>query len=165
MDRWQPLSELTLRISSPKDAAPKSTSEEPSNPQSPRSKQTPTFRADDYYSGVTASTETRAAAKKRSEASPLANLNTVVFSLESSIAISLLTGILAITYFLFFFSASTDAKPIFEDFLATKQGGISAGVALIFLTGFLVVAREVRKLQAAVRSRSEPKPDRKSIHS
>ena len=163
MDRWQPLSELTLRISAPRAAAPKPASEEPPSPQTAKPKQAPTFRADDYYPAVATRNDARAAAANQRKTSSLAALSKVVFSLESSIAVSLTVGTLAIVYFLFFFSASTDAKPIFESFLATKQGGIHAGVALIFLAGFLVVAREVRKLQVLVKSKPEPKSDRKSI--
>lgn len=161
MDRWQPLSELTLRISAPRPTTPKPEGEELPSPQPTRPKQTQTFRADDYY--PTARNDARAVAANRRKTSSLESLSKLVFSFESSIAVSLTVGALAILYFLFFFSPSTDVKPIFESFLATKQGGIHLGLALIFLTGFLVVAREVRKLQDLIKSKAEPKSDRKSI--
>jgi len=165
MDRWQPLSELTLRISAPKSAASKAPSPEGNAPEPAKPKQISNRVTDDFYPTLPPNTDLRPMPRKQSAGSQPNTLYRAVFSIEFSIGVSLVAGLLAISFFLFFFAASSDVKRIYDDFLATKQGGVLAGIALVLLSGFLAIAREVRKLQTVLKSKPEQKNARRPLDS
>ena len=160
MDKWQPLSELTLKISAPRSGSPKTPAEPSTLPQLPKQKSTSSARSEEYVPRITGN-ESRPPVRQPNAPSPFAPMTKVLFSLPFSIGFSLLTGILGAIYFLFFFSARSNEAATFQDYLATKQSGVWCGISMIVLSGLLAIAREVRTLQN--QSSSDQKSDRKSL--
>ncbi len=160
MDKWQPLSELTLKISAPRSNPPKTPTEPSPLPQLPKQKTASSTRSEEYAPRIVGN-ESRPPVRQPNAPSPFAPLTKVLFSLPFSIGASLLTGILGMIYFLFFFSARSNDQGMFQDYLATKQSGVWCGISMIVFSGLLAIAREVRALQT--HSRSDQKSDRKSL--
>ena len=150
MDKWQPLSELTLKISAPKGTAGRESAPEPATTQ-PKSRTLPNFRTEEYYPSVPYPTEPKAEApRKRSGAWRGWLQKTGSYSFWSGPCI--VAGVLMTGYFMFFFSVANDGKEINQSFLAMKQNGVTAGVGLILMGGLLVIAQHLAEIVSSLRN-------------
>ncbi len=165
MDKWQPLSELTLKISAPKTLAPKSAPLEPI-PSAPIRPKNPTpLVADEYVPSMVYPREQRAPVHE--EARPVKGHALKKLSVDFSVSsgICIVCGAMMTIYCLAFSGASTDGKEIRQDLMILKQNGVMAGVGLVLMGGLLIVAHQMAKILLALKAGASDKGDRKSPRS
>jgi hypothetical protein len=150
MDKWQPLAELTLKISAPKSQAPKAPPE-PSPTGSGRSRPSANFMAEER-----AALAYRREARPRSKpmfsglASRFSKGAVFNFSVLSGICITL--GGLITGYFLIVLPSSAEAKEAAQSLLMLKQTGVIAGMGLVLMGGLLIIARQITQVVVALKT-------------
>lgn len=165
MDKWQPLSELTLKISAPKMLAPKLPSSEPAPAPAVKQKSLAAPRSEEYSpSGL----YQRAQTVSPPEARPglFASLPTnLFFSFSFAIGFCIVVGAGVAAYSMFFISASADGKEVNQNLLVLKQNGVIAGMGLVLMGGLLIVARQLGEILSAMKSEGSTRGDQKKSHS
>jgi hypothetical protein len=148
MDKWQPLAELTLKISAPRPTSSKAAASEPASVGS-RSRMSPNLM------------EERAAMAYRREQRParkpiLAGVRFskgALFNFSAASGVCIAAGILLAGYFLFLLTeASPDGREPGQNSLLLKQTGVMAGMGLVLMGGLLIIARQLTQVLMAIKT-------------
>jgi hypothetical protein len=155
MDKWQPLSELTLKISAPKmpNARPAQPEAPPSQPPPSRSRAANPYQAaaDEYIPpAVYAQDQPRHKRELNGIFSKLLRQKKLsLFSFASGFCI--LLGAFVTVYFVTIPFPAIGIKDPEGAVAAVKQGGVIAGIGLMLFGGLVLIARQVTLLAEAVK--------------
>jgi hypothetical protein len=146
MEKWQPLSELTLKISAPKPTGSRMPATEPAPAAAQKQRPASNLRTEEYVPTVMLPTEQKPAPTKARRPSPFPAVQKLLFNFSYSIALCIITGLAISVYFMIFFSDSPDGKEATQSLLIAKQTGVISGLGLILMGGLLIVARQLNQL-------------------
>ena len=165
MDKWQPLSELTLKISAPRTLTPKSAPLEPT-PSAPIKPKNPApLVADEYVPSMIYPREQKAPVHEEVRPVKRDSLKKISVNFSVFSGICIVCGVIITFYCLAFSGASSDGKEIRQDLMILKQNGVLAGVGLVLMGGLLIVAHQMAKILLVLKAGALDKGDRKSPRS
>jgi hypothetical protein len=151
MDKWQPLSELTLKISAPRTNAPKSQGTEIPAPEAPaRAKHSSTFNPEDFAAALLSkqAEQVARATPARPRSNPLSKFKSLNPTILSGALIAL--GVVFAAYFTMIFPLwSIPAKDALHDIAIQKQTGVLAGVGLMITGSLLFVGQQIARLRSS----------------
>jgi hypothetical protein len=146
MEKWQPLSELTLKISAPKVTAPRMPAPEPAATLPQKQRPTSNLRTEEYVPSVPVQPEPAPVRPRSRQSSAWPAAKKILFNFSYSIGLCIVAGVSMTGYFMIFFADSPDGKEASQSLLITKQTGVFAGLGLILMGGLLIVARQINQL-------------------
>lgn len=165
MDKWQPLSELTLKISAPKQPKPSlSTSEAPVQPAPVRPRQAatapaPTPRPEEYAPTVLfQSDEKLTTASRRPKRDPLVALRAQLMNFSVAIGLCTALGLGLVIYFALLYPPPARREAM-HDLIVLKQTGVLAGIGLLFTSAVLVLAHQIDRLRKTLEAKSSKKSE------
>lgn len=155
LDKWQPLSELTLKISAPRSTASRTPAPELAPAPAPSKAKSVSGipPAEEYAPSVVYRRGPKPAAPAVDARKILPGIRSAVWNLTFASAICIAVGVSTMFYFLLFFSAPPNTEAI-PQALATKQCGVIAGTGLVLMGGILIVARQLTHGLAAFKGES-----------
>jgi hypothetical protein len=162
MDKWQPLSELTLKISAPRGNAPKTQGTDVPAPEAPaRAKLSSTFNPEDFATALLSKQAEQAArtTPPRAKISLLSKFKAVNPTLWSGSLVALGT-VIAIYFTMIFPLWSIPAKDALHEVALQKQTGTLTGIGLMITGSLLFVGQQIARLRFSIqadREKSDPK--------
>jgi hypothetical protein len=162
MEKWQPLSELTLKISAPKPLAARGPSVELPASASVKPRAAPPAETDDYVPPAFYPQREQRPSVTDDVHQTLRRLpRGIVFNLSICIGICVVCGAILAGYSALSSPASPDGKEIRQDLLILKQNGVIAGIGLILMGGLLLLARQVTQILIAIKAGALTKNERR----
>ncbi|MBM3836021.1 MAG: DUF4339 domain-containing protein [Verrucomicrobia bacterium] len=162
MDKWQPLSELTLKISAPKPLVPKIPAQlpEPAAPLSaPRAQ--PRAEMEEYTPSIVYPREQPTAVSQNASPAPRGLPHNMFFSFSTCSGLCIVCGVILLLYCMTISAASSDGREIRMDMLNFKQNGVIIGTGFILMGGLLLIARQITQVLLAIKAGALNKTDRK----
>ncbi len=141
MDKWQPLSELTLKISAPKLQQPKAPAYEPPLSHPAKAKTPPVSRTEEFPPPPPFKAESKpqpAVTGRR----PFAAVKAIFSNPSSAIRLWIIVGVLVLVYAMLYAPTSAEGREPDSRLVIQKLSGVIAGVGLILMGGLLTVAHQ-----------------------
>lgn len=166
MDKWQPISELTLKISAPKGAPARESAPESAPSLPSRGKSSTPSKSEEYFPTLPYPVEpVRERPGRRGPSLPELFKRNLNYSFFSGFCVVL--GLIVILSFMFLLSAEASGKQVDQNMLFLKQNGVIVGTGLVLMGGLLQIARLISELVAAqkpdaARTETAKKNDRKA---
>jgi hypothetical protein len=156
MDKWQPLSELTLKISAPKSTTPKLSPSETQvaqpQPQLPRQRSLPSLSPEDLASAMLSRQEESTAASL----SLRPKVARPKFPAIPPLALSgsvMVVGVVIALYFAVIYPLSGSSSPeTVHDITVLRQTGVLSGMSLVVTGSLLMVAQQIASVRNAIDS-------------
>lgn len=157
MENWQPLSELTLKISSPKAAHAKQPAPPgPAPPQPPttaraKSAAVPAFVSEGFPTLL--QQEQGSVRSHRGGADAIETFKQIAGQPQFAAGISIVIGVGLILYFAFLYPFAGSSSESAQEIAILKQTGVLTGVGFLLLAGLLLVAQQLARLHATLQSK------------